>query len=57
MKTYRFHISTISEYFQDIEAPSEHEAREAFKMRGLANDADCLYSDDVDTIFSVKEIE
>ncbi len=57
MNTYRFHISTISEYFQDIEAPSEDEARELFKMHGLSNNADCLYSDDVDTIFSVTEIE
>ncbi len=57
MKTYKFHISTISEYFQNIEASSEDEAREKFKMIGLTHDADCLYTDDVDTIFSVTEIE
>jgi hypothetical protein len=57
MNTYRFHISTISEYFQDIEAPSEDEAIEALKMRGLSYDADCLYSDDVDKIFSVSKVE
>jgi hypothetical protein len=56
MKTYKFHISTISEYFQNIEASSEDEAREKFKMIGLTHDADCLYTDDVDTIFSVTEI-